>query len=71
MIKLTKIDGGMYCFLLTFDPNTAVVNIVELQPHGIEDLKEPEESKNASKALKGNQKLNETMPETERHGIAG
>lgn len=64
MIKLTKIDGGMYCFLLTFDPNTEVVNIVELQPHGIEDLKEPDVSKNGSKTVKGNQKV--SIPETEQ-----
>lgn len=31
MMKLKKIDGGMYCFLLTFDPTTEMVNIVDLQ----------------------------------------
>lgn len=62
MIKLTKIDGGMYCFLLTFDPNTEMVNIVDLQPHGIKDLAQTETVRNEIKAAKENQKLNKTLP---------
>lgn len=38
MIKLKRIDGGMYCLLLTFDPSTEVVNIVDLQASGIVNL---------------------------------
>ena len=30
MMKLKRIDGGMYCLLLTFDQSTDVVNIVDL-----------------------------------------
>lgn len=38
MLKLKRIDGGMYCLLLTFDPSTEVVNIVDLQASGIGSL---------------------------------
>lgn len=38
MMKLKRIDGGMYCLLLTFDPSTEVVNIVDLQASGIGSL---------------------------------
>lgn len=38
MMKLKRIDGGMYCFLVTFDPNTEVVNIVDLQANSTGSL---------------------------------
>lgn len=38
MMKLKRIDGGMYCLLLTFDPSTDVVNIVDLQASGVGNL---------------------------------
>jgi len=65
MIKLKKIDGGMYCFLLTFDPNTEVVNIVDLQPNGIEGLAQLEKFKNEGKGARENQKLHKTASESE------
>lgn len=36
MMKLKKIHGDIYCFLMTFDPSTETVNILDLQGSGSE-----------------------------------
>jgi excisionase family DNA binding protein len=58
MMKLKRIDGGMYCLLLTFDPRTDVVNIVDLQASGVGNLVD-QSAKDEIRGSKDEKKLEE------------
>lgn len=38
MTKLTRIENGLYCFLVTFDPTREIVNVVDLNSLGTSNV---------------------------------